>query len=94
MTDEIAPPAPTSVPKRRLDARVRNYRGVTMVAGGDESFELSETAAFVWRSLDDSRSVDDIARLLEAEYEVDHDTALADVSELLVVLARAGVLTY
>jgi HEAT repeat protein len=94
MTDETAPPTPASVPKRRLDARVRNYRGVTMVAGGDESFELSETAAFVWRSLDDERSVDDIARLLGDEYDVDHETALTDVTELLTVLARAGVLTY
>jgi hypothetical protein len=82
------------VPCRSLDARVRNYRGVTMVAGPTQALELSETAAFVWRSLDEGRSVAAIAALMADAYDVDERTAGGDVVELLTELAAVGVVTY
>lgn len=94
MPDTVEPPAADAVPRRKLDARVRNYRNVTLVAGPTQALELSETAAFIWRSLDDRRSVAEVAALLRAEYDVDEATALADVSELLADLAAAGIVTY
>lgn len=87
-------PTAESVPRRRLDARVRNYRGVTLVAGPSQALELSETAAFVWRAIDDDRSVADVAALLADEYDVDGATALADVVDLLGDLHAAGLVTY
>lgn len=94
MEETTGRPGAASVPCRRLDARVRNYRGVTLVAGPSQALELSETAAFVWRSIDDHRSVADVAALLAQEYDVDADTALADVVDLLADLADAGLVTY
>jgi hypothetical protein len=94
MADSTSLPTSDAIPKRKLDARVRNFRDTTMVAGREEAFELSDTAAFVWRLLDDRRSIADIAALLAAEYEVDQQTATQDISELLAMLARAGMVTF
>lgn len=82
-----------SVPTRRLDARVRNVRGQMMIAGPTQAFELSETAAFIWRQIDGSNTVAQIGRLLAAEYEVDEQTAVEDTAEVIVELAASSVIT-
>ena len=94
MTADTAGPAPATVPSRVLNARVRNFRGKTFVAMGEQVFELTETAALAWTSIDGSRTVADIARIVCTEYDVDEETALADVSELLGTLVRAGLIEY
>ena len=94
MSDDLTLPDAASVPRRALDARIRNFRGTVMVARGDAAFELSETAGVVWRGIDETRTAGDLAQLLCAEYDVDYDTAFEDVSELLAGLARAGIVTY
>lgn len=87
-------PSATSVPRRALDARTRNFRKVTLVAGPTQALELSETAAFIWKAVDDRRSVAEIAGLVATEYAVDEATARDDVVELLAELAAVGVVTY
>ncbi|MEU8505277.1 PqqD family protein [Streptomyces brevispora] len=82
-----------SVPTRRLDARVRNVRGQMMIAGPTQAFELSETAAFIWKQIDGSNTVAQIGRLLAAEYEVDEQTAVEDTAEVIVELAASSVIT-
>lgn len=82
------------VPRRKLDSRVRNYRDSLLVAGPQQAFKLSDTAAFVWRSLDGERTVADVARLVAAEYDVDYATALSDVDELLETLTTAGIVAF
>jgi Coenzyme PQQ synthesis protein D (PqqD) len=79
------------IPRRSLTARVRNVRGRITVAGADQPLELSDTATFLWRSIDGRRSVRDLADALCAEYDIDRDTAMADVVELVEVLNGAGV---
>jgi hypothetical protein len=91
MTHADATSAEDRVPRRSLTARVRNVRDRIMVAGADQPLELSETATFLWRSIDGRRSVGDLAAALCAEYDIDRDTAVADVVELVDVLNRAGV---
>ena len=49
----------------------------------DYVYTLSAVAARIWTLLDGKRSLDDIATELCAEFDVDRDTALADISELL-----------
>ncbi|PZT77242.1 MULTISPECIES: PqqD family protein [unclassified Streptomyces] len=83
----------TSVPTRRLDARVRNVRGQMMVAGPTQAFELSETAAFIWKQIDGSNTVAQIGRLLASEYEVDEQTAVEDTAEVIAELAASSVIT-
>jgi Coenzyme PQQ synthesis protein D (PqqD) len=82
-----------SVPRRRLDARIRNTRGVVIVAGPQQALELSDVALSVWRHIDGIRTVADIGRELAREFEIDEDTAVADVTELLTDLASARVVT-
>jgi hypothetical protein len=91
MKHRSAPAMDGRVPRRRLNARVRNFRDRTMVAGSSQPLELSESAAFLWRLIDGRRSVGDLADALCAEYEVDRDTAVADVAELVGALHDAGV---
>lgn len=91
MKQRRAPAPDVCVPRRRLNARVRNFRDRTMVAGSSQPLELSESAAFIWRLMDGRRSVGDLADALCAEYEVDRDTAVADVTELVGALHDVGV---
>jgi hypothetical protein len=87
------PPGPDSVPSKRLTSRVRNYRRRTYVAGSGEPYELSDSAAVVWKLVDGHRSVGELATALCAEYDIDAETALADVVELVTALTEAGVLS-
>ncbi|MER8235553.1 PqqD family protein [Streptomyces sp. NPDC094049] len=82
-----------SVPTLRLDARIRNIRGKVMIAGPAQAFELSETAAFIWKQIDGSNTVAQIGRLLAAEYEVDEATAVEDTAEVVAELAAGNIVT-
>jgi hypothetical protein len=89
-----APPiGPDSVPKRRLDARIRNVAGVVIVAGPEQALELSEVAVCAWRYADGVRTVAEIGDCLARAFDVDRDTAVADVTELMADLVRARVVT-
>lgn len=85
---------PDSVAVPRLDVRVRNVGGALTVARGENVFELSETAGFLWRLADGRRSLRALAEALVAEYAVDLDTALADVEETLTALADGGLVRW
>lgn len=94
MTGGTRRPDAASVPRRALDARVRNVRGTMLVANGSMALELTDTAAEVWKSVDGQRTVADIARLLSDGYDVAEHVALADVTELLAELAAADLVSY
>ena len=49
----------------------------------DYVYTLSAVAARIWTLLDGKRSLGDIAAELCAEFDVDRETALADISELV-----------
>jgi hypothetical protein len=87
------PIGPGSVPRRRLDARIRNMGGAVIVAGPEQALELSEVALCVWRHVDGIRTVADIGDRLATEFAVDRETAVADVTELLGDLVQARVVT-
>jgi pyrroloquinoline quinone biosynthesis protein D len=79
-------------PVPRLDVRMRNYRGTLLLARAEQSLELTDVAAFVWRLLDGQRSLEDVAKAVATEYAIDYDTAYTDCSELVEALADAGML--
>ena len=53
---------------------------------------LNESGVVLWHSLEQGGSRQDLADALLREYEVDTDTALADVDEFLDRLFQAGCL--
>lgn len=85
--------SPDSVPRRRLDAKVRNIGGTIVVAGSEQALELSDTARLLWLTMDGTRSVRELADRLVETHHADLDQAIGDVIELLHSLAGAGVVT-
>ena len=44
---------------------------------------ISESAAYLWKKMDEGKSMSQLCDLLLEEYEVDRDTALSDISEMI-----------
>jgi len=84
--------AEIAVPRIRPGMRVRNFRGKLFVASQGQAFELSDTAAFIYRAIDGERTVAEIGRQVAAEYGIPFDTAVEDLVELLTALSKAEVL--
>jgi hypothetical protein len=59
----------------------------------DFVYTLSPVAARIWSLLDGSRSADEIAAVITAEYDVGRDTVMADLAELVADLAGVSLLT-
>lgn len=53
----------------------------TNVANMNELFTMNGTACFIWNSINDSNTVDDIVNLLVQEFDIDSSTALADLND-------------
>ncbi len=56
----------------------------------DEVMHLNPVASFLWSSLDGQVSLADIAKSMTAEYEVDVETALADIIAFAADLMEQG----
>ena len=59
----------------------------------DYVYTLSPVAASVWELLDGSRSTDEIVEAICAEYDVDRETAAADVTALIADLSGAALIS-
>lgn len=54
---------------------------------------LNESAAYLWEAVADTDfDVQDLARLLSAEYEVNADTALADAAQIMKKWEEYGII--
>lgn len=53
---------------------------------------LNDTGVFLWNALQQSRSEAELVALVLQEYEVESDTAAADVSAFLARMGEAGLL--
>ena len=79
--------------------KLREICGVAVVVpeGADlvnfnKMLSLNESATFLWRSVEGKDfDVNILAELLEGEYEIDHQTALADAQKLLDKWIEIGV---
>ncbi|MCT9088891.1 PqqD family protein [Streptomyces sp. ASQP_92] len=83
---------PATVAALPLNVKIRNHRGKTIVGGYQHFFELTESAAYIWRQIDGIRTVTDIARLIAEEYDIDQETVIEDVVELFTELAEHDVI--
>lgn len=76
------------VPVPRLDVRVRSVHGVMVLTRGEAAVELSDTARFIWRRTDGRRTIRELAELVAAEYDIELETAIVDVTELVESFAE------
>lgn len=58
----------------------------------DSMITLNESGAFIWNSMLEPISADEIAERLRSEYTVSCDESYSDVNEFIKKLADAGVL--
>ena len=54
-------------------------------------YRLNETAALIWRSLENGKGVDDIIAELQSRYEVTREHATSSVDALLAKLASRNL---
>jgi len=85
---------PDSIPRRPLHARTRKFKDKVFIAVDNESAELSETGAVIWQSVDGSRTIHDIAAIIQADYDVAAEIALADVLDFLSEMASSGFIEH
>jgi hypothetical protein len=68
-----------------------------LIPAGEEALkreapvELTETAAFIWRLLEEGRSLEEIAGAMTEEFEVDRERALKAAEEFAMALSEAGM---
>ena len=56
------------------------------VADLSEMFTLNEVGSFIWEKLDENESVESMVDAVVSEFEIDRETATADVTSFLVEL--------
>ncbi|MBQ8005080.1 MAG: PqqD family protein [Clostridia bacterium] len=59
---------------------------------GNGMVKLNETAYFMWKKFEEGLSAEETAAALREEYNVDTETALADVKAFALSLGKAGIL--
>lgn len=85
---------PEDVPSRRLDTRVRRFGGALVLARGDKAFELTESAAFVFTSINGISTVRALAARLTEEYDIGAAEAMADLVDFLNWLLSEDLLEF
>jgi hypothetical protein len=61
------------------------------IASMDEIYTLNDTGAFIWQALDGIRTLAEIGRQLEQEYDAPPEVIQADMLEIMGGLAEAGL---
>ena len=68
---------------------------IVMNLGGELDFNgmitLNETGAFIWKGVEDGKSIEEIAEAISQEYEIDFQTALNDTKGIIAKMLEAGV---
>lgn len=59
---------------------------------GNGMIKLNETAYFMWKKFEDGADITSVADALCLEYDVDKETALADVRSFAQRLGKDGIL--
>jgi Coenzyme PQQ synthesis protein D (PqqD) len=81
-------------PERNPKLAWREIDGEAVIISPEDSHvhELNETASLIWKHADGSHSVDEIASIVAAGYDVPLSLARVDVSELIEMLSAKGLL--
>lgn len=79
------------VPSRRVASRVIDGQALLLDPAEDRVHMLNEVGTFIWTLVRERRhNVRDLCRAVASEFEVDDDTALADLQEFLRGLSERG----
>lgn len=83
----------TNSPRQSTNHAVREIDGCFFLMDPDTSelHSLNEVGSSVWNLLDGQRSVSDIAAAVQAEYEIDLESAQRDVLGFLTEMAEKGL---
>jgi len=71
---------------------------IMVIATGEASkdfhgmIRLNGTGKEIWTGLQDEKSQEDIVKILEEKYEIDSETAKADVEQFIAKMAEMGFL--
>jgi hypothetical protein len=58
------------------------------IADMNSVYTLNETGAFIWEQINGKRSVEEIMRALTTEYDIDKDSAEADVFSFIENMSK------
>lgn len=61
------------------------------LASMDELYTLNDTGAFIWQALDGTRTLAEIGRQLEQEYDAPEEVIRADLREIMDGLIDIGL---
>ncbi|MCI5113597.1 MAG: PqqD family protein [Candidatus Electrothrix sp. AW2] len=61
------------------------------LASMDELYTLNDTGAFIWQALDGTRTLAEIGRQLEQEYDAPEEVIRADLREIMDGLIDVGL---
>lgn len=68
---------------------------IVAVGGESVTFDgiktLNETGAFLWRNIEKGMNEESLVKVMLEEYEVDEETAKADVKEFILLLINNGL---
>jgi hypothetical protein len=81
----------TSFVTRRIAGETIIVPVTGRVADLDFIYTLNEVGSFIWHLIDGRRSVQAIAEVVSAEYDVSLERAALDVDELLTALEAKGL---
>lgn len=86
----------TRVPRRHAAApsRVIDGSAVVIQTRLAEVSTLDEVGTLLWAAIDGTRSEEDLAGMLCAQFDVTRETACADVAAFLDELAGAGLVEF
>jgi hypothetical protein len=81
-------------PERNPKLAWRQIDGEAVIISPEDSHvhELNETASLIWKHADGRHSVDEIASIVAAGYDVPLSLARADVDEMVEILAAKRLL--
>lgn len=81
-------------PNRRTEFEERIVEGemVVMDKESEQIHQLNQTASFIWQLCDGNHDQQQIAEELAEAFEIDADTAEADVADTLKKLEEIGLL--
>jgi len=83
----VPPPRRTDIVEEELDGEV-----VLFDLRSGSTYQLNETALAVWRNCDGHVSTREIAEQLAQAYEVEFETALDHVEQLVALLGQSALL--
>lgn len=69
---------------------------VVMNIGGELAFNgmitLNEVGAFIWKAIENGDKIEEIAKKITLEYEIDYETAFSDANVFINKMNEVGVL--